>query len=194
MIQERIVTSRSKLSDQHQGHDAILEEINKTLKSLVPSIPSQRHWDIAARNYTKFLKLRTNLFNVIGYAESETRRPRMRPSFIAESQRFRVRIRKTQFVNPNADNRVFQDISGEWMLSEEMKRFGEIVHTKRIDFIKAKLTKETLLGFWQPIPIIREEADHQKTESLLTKSQILSIINSIPFSRLIEQIPRRLSE
>ena len=179
LIQERIVTSRSKLSDQHQGHDAILEEINKTLKSLVPSIPSQRHWDIAARNYTKFLKLRTNLFNVIGYAESETRRPRMRPSFIAESQRFRVRIRKTQFVNPNADNRVFQDISGEWMLSEEMKRFGEIAHTKRIDFIKAKLTKETLLGFWQPIPIIREEADHQKTESLLTKSQILSIINSL---------------
>src|SRR5437763_1471598 len=56
LIQERIVTSRSKLSDQHQGHDAILEEINKTLKSLVPSIPSQRHWDIAARNYTKFLK------------------------------------------------------------------------------------------------------------------------------------------
>ena len=35
------------------------------------------------------------------------------------------------------------------------------------------------MGFWQPIPIIGEEADHQKTESLLTKSQILSIINSL---------------
>jgi hypothetical protein len=33
LIQERIVISRSK----HQGHDAILEEINKTLKSLIPS-------------------------------------------------------------------------------------------------------------------------------------------------------------
>jgi hypothetical protein len=32
------------------------------------------------------------------------------------------------------------------MLSEEMKRFGEIAHMKRIDFIKAKLTKETSLG------------------------------------------------
>ena len=32
LIRERIVTSRSKLSNQHQGHDAILEEINKTLK------------------------------------------------------------------------------------------------------------------------------------------------------------------
>src|SRR5438132_9554617 len=44
LIQERIVTSRSKLSDQYRGHDAILEEINKALKSLVPSsMPSQRH-------------------------------------------------------------------------------------------------------------------------------------------------------
>ena len=181
MVQERIVTSRSKLSDQHQGHDAILEEINKTLKSLVPSIPSQRHWNIAARNYTKFLKLRTNLFNVIGYSERETRGPRIRPSFIAESQRFRVQIRKTQFVNPNADNRIFENMSGEWILSEEMKRFGEIAQTKRIDFIKAKLTKETSLGIWQPIPITHEE-NHQKAESLLTKSQILCIINSLnPF-------------
>src|SRR6185312_10011326 len=71
---------------------------------------------------------------------------------------------------------------GEWILSEEMKKFGEIAQTKRINFIKAKLTKETSLGFWQPIPIIREEADHQKTESSLSKPQILSIINSLtPF-------------
>jgi hypothetical protein len=73
-------------------------------------------------------------------------------------------------------------MDGEWILSEEMKRFGEIAQTKRINFIKAKLTKETSLGFWQPIPIIREEADHQKTESSLTKPQILTIINSLnPF-------------
>ena len=40
-----------------------------------------------------------------------------------------------------------------------MKRFGEIAHIERIDFIKSKLSKESLLGFWQPIPIIGE---HQK--------------------------------
>jgi hypothetical protein len=74
LVQERVVTSRSKLSNQHQGHDAILEEINKQLKSLVPSIPLQRHWEIAARNCTKFVKLRNNLFNMIGYSESESYR------------------------------------------------------------------------------------------------------------------------
>jgi hypothetical protein len=53
---------------------------------------------------------------------------------------------------------------------------------KGIDFIKAKLTKETLLGTRQPISTIREEANSQKAESSLMKSQILSIINSLtPF-------------
>ena len=52
---------------------------------------------------------------------------------------------------------------------------------KGIDLIKAKLTKETLLGIWQPISTIREEANSQKAESSLTKSQIVSIINSNPF-------------
>jgi len=162
LIQERTVISRSKLSNQHQGHDAILEEINKTLKSLIPSTPSQRHWEIAARNCTKFERLRTNLFNVIGYSESEIYRPRTRPSFITESNRFRVQIRKTQFVNPNVSNRVFRDISREWILSEEMKKFSEIARMKRVDFLKARRIKKTSLDAWRPIPVTSEEADRQK--------------------------------
>ncbi|RHZ76742.1 hypothetical protein Glove_194g89 [Diversispora epigaea] len=76
LIQERIVTSRSELLNQHQGHDAILEEINKALKSLIPPTSSQRHWEIAAHNCTKFLKLCTNFFNVIGYSDNESHKPR----------------------------------------------------------------------------------------------------------------------
>ncbi|RHZ57004.1 hypothetical protein Glove_395g82 [Diversispora epigaea] len=177
LIQERIMTSRSELLDQYQGHDAILEEINKALKSLIPPIPSQRHWEIAARNCTKFLKLRTNFFNLIGYSDNESHKPRTRPSFTAESRRFRARIRKLQFVNPNVSNRMFQNISGESMLSEEMKNFTEIARMKRIEFIGERLSKKT--SFWHPIPITCEEANLQKSESSLTKSQILSIINSL---------------
>ena len=73
------MSSRSKIPSQHQGHDAI----NKELKSLMPSILSQQHWEIT-------VKLRTNLFNIIGYSEGETHRPRTRPSFITESHKFRV--------------------------------------------------------------------------------------------------------
>ena len=59
------------------------------------------------------------------------------------------------------------------------KRFSEIAQTKRIDFIKARLIKRTSLGIWQPIPVTREEADNQKDESSLTKSQLLSVINAL---------------
>ena len=101
-----MVPSQSKPSNQHQDHDAILEEINKALKSLIPSSPSQQHWEIAARN-----------------CENETHRTRTRPNFIAESRRFRVQIRKTQFANLNACDHVFQYIiiSCEWILGEEFK-------------------------------------------------------------------------
>jgi len=51
------VLSRSGYRNQHQGLDAILEEINKALKALIPPTPSQRHWEIAARNCTKFIKV-----------------------------------------------------------------------------------------------------------------------------------------
>ena len=43
------------------------------------------------------------------------------------------------------------------------------LHIQGIDFIKAKLTKETLLGIWQPISTIHEEANSQKAESSLTR-------------------------
>ena len=64
--------------------------------------------------------------------------------------------------------RVFHGKSGEFTLSEEMKRFSELVQMKRIDFIKARLIKKTALGAWQPIPITREEANNQKAENQQT--------------------------
>ncbi|CAG8470038.1 2449_t:CDS:2 [Scutellospora calospora] len=106
----KVVTSRSKLSNQHQGHNAILEEINKLLKSLIPPIPSQQYWKIAACNCTNFSKLHTNIFNIIGYSKSEANELHTLPSFTAESCQFWVQIRKTQFINPNADNCIFQNL------------------------------------------------------------------------------------
>ena len=69
---------------------------------------SQQHWRYVL------------IFLIIGYSKGEAHRPRTRSSFITESHRFRVRIRKIQFVNPNACDRVCQDISGEWILSEDL--------------------------------------------------------------------------
>ena len=57
LVEKHCVLSRSGLSNQHQGLDAILEEVNKTLKSLIPPVPQLRHWKIAARNLKKFFQV-----------------------------------------------------------------------------------------------------------------------------------------
>lgn len=57
LVEKHCVLSRSGSSNQHQGLDAILEEINKTLKSLIPPVPQLRHWKIAARNLKKFFQV-----------------------------------------------------------------------------------------------------------------------------------------
>lgn len=55
IIEQISVVSRSGWMSQHQGLDAILEEVNKALKALVPPVPTLKHWEIAARNCIKFL-------------------------------------------------------------------------------------------------------------------------------------------
>ncbi|CAG8561448.1 14513_t:CDS:2 [Dentiscutata heterogama] len=78
-----------------------------------------------------------------------------------------------------ANDHIFQSINGESTLSEEIKRFSEIAHMKRIELIKVKLIKKTTLDIWHLIPITCEEADLQKSKNSLTKPQILFIINSL---------------
>ena len=56
-MEKHCVLYRPGLSNQHQGLDAILEEVNKTLKSLIPSAPQLRHWKIAARNLKKIFQV-----------------------------------------------------------------------------------------------------------------------------------------
>ena len=57
LVEKYCVLSRSGLSNQHQGLDAILEEVNKALKSLIPPVPQLRHWKIAAHNLKKFFQV-----------------------------------------------------------------------------------------------------------------------------------------
>jgi len=57
IIEENCVVSRSGIYEQHQGLDAIMEEVNKTLKTLIPPVPQHHHWKIATRNCKKFLEV-----------------------------------------------------------------------------------------------------------------------------------------
>jgi len=57
IIEKYCVVSRSGICEQHQGLDAIMEEVNKALKTLIPPVPQHHHWKIAARNCKKFFQV-----------------------------------------------------------------------------------------------------------------------------------------
>ena len=57
IIEKNCVISRSGIYEQHQGLDAIMKEVNKTLKTLIPPILQYRHWKIAAHNCKKFFEV-----------------------------------------------------------------------------------------------------------------------------------------
>ena len=57
IIEKNSVVSRSGIYEQHQGLDAIVEEVNKMLKTLIPPVPQYYHWKIAACNCKKFFEV-----------------------------------------------------------------------------------------------------------------------------------------
>ncbi len=80
--------SRSGIYEQHQGLDAIIEEVNKALKALIPPVSQYHHWKVAARNCKRFFELRNNLFNLIDYNDLQTLELRIQPESTMECQRF----------------------------------------------------------------------------------------------------------
>ncbi|RIB03899.1 hypothetical protein C2G38_2223810 [Gigaspora rosea] len=177
IIENNSVVAWSGWSNQHQGLDAILEEVNKTLKTLIPSIPAQKHWEMAARNCTKFMKLRKKLFATMGYADSESSGPRSRPDYEEESQRFRIRLRKTGFLNPNL-NHSFEGLDKNNKLSVQMKSFSNKAQAQRINYIKGKfgLIKSEPT---RSIPVTFDEAQLQSSESSLKKEEIVFAIENL---------------
>ncbi|CAG8659696.1 33257_t:CDS:2, partial [Gigaspora margarita] len=93
IIEYNSVVAQLGLSNQYQRLGAILEKINRILKMLILPILTQKHWEIAARNY---------------YEE--------------KSQRFQIQLRKTGFLNPNLNNG-FDSLDKNNKLSVQMKSF-----------------------------------------------------------------------
>ncbi|RIB06887.1 hypothetical protein C2G38_2215983 [Gigaspora rosea] len=167
------VLSRSELQNQHQGLDAIIEEINKALKSLIPPVPSQHHWEIAARNYVNFLK------------DNEDSEQRTQPNSYMEQQRFRTYLRKKQFLNPIKMNSAFTNLDGEINLSEEIKSFSVLAQEKRqeAEIMKNESTmrKEELISVINSILISLPETQRSKYTNLKnkTKTILLTILQEI---------------
>ena len=89
---------------------------------------------------------------MIGHTESESSGGRTRPDYTSESQRFRVQLRKTGFLNPQNDNRRFESLEGEYLLSEQLKKFSNLACERRIAFIKETF-ENNKPSLPRPIPV-----------------------------------------
>ncbi|CAG8511279.1 5645_t:CDS:2, partial [Scutellospora calospora] len=66
IVKRNCIISWSRLYEQYQGLDTIIEKINKVLKALIPPISQDHHWKIAMR---KEYELDDNLKNFIYFAK-----------------------------------------------------------------------------------------------------------------------------
>ena len=103
--------------------DAIIEEVNKALKALIPPVPQYHHWKVVAYNCKRFFELRDNLFKLISYNNLQTSGPKTRPKSIMECQRFRIYLRSFEFTNPINAKSVCQSLGEHHELSEHLKNF-----------------------------------------------------------------------
>ena len=123
--------------------------------------------------------MRHTLFNTIGYTEKESSGGRLCPDFTLESQRFRVQLRKFEFLNPRKNNTLFESLGGEHLLSEQLKNFSDLACQRRIEFINGTFTDNKPASLLRPIPITVQEAATATKEENMTKAELLTIINSL---------------
>ncbi|RHZ81878.1 hypothetical protein Glove_117g595 [Diversispora epigaea] len=154
VIEKYCVVSRSGIYEQHQGLDAILEEVNKMLKTLILSVPQYYHWKIVTRNCKKFFKLRSNLFKSIGYNDLLSSGSRIRPESTIEYQRFRIHLRSHEFVDPqevdmqdNKENMTKAEISLK--IETLLEQLSETAQKKYFRFRSKK--RDELLSILQEI-------------------------------------------
>ncbi|RHZ86611.1 hypothetical protein Glove_48g193 [Diversispora epigaea] len=155
MIEKYCNISRSGYKNQHQGLDAILEEINKTLKSLVPP-------EIAARNCMNFMKLREILFKNISYTDNESSELRTKPDFVIESQRFCIQLRKSDFLNSIQKENTFKSLENIILTEETVSQKNE-----------NNMTKEQLVAIINSLLVLFPESQKLKYYNLNNKPKII---------------------
>ncbi|KAF0484107.1 hypothetical protein F8M41_023090 [Gigaspora margarita] len=170
IIEKTCIVSRSGHSEQHQGLDAIIEEVNKALKSLIPLVPQDHHWKIA---------LRKNLFKVIGYNEDQLLGPRTRPESTMECQRFQTLLRNFEFVNLLNSKPVCQSLDGEYELNEDLINFTPLAKQARQSFIIDTFINKGILLLFRLIPVTKQEAEAQKNEENMTIPEIVVKIETL---------------
>ncbi|CAG8685764.1 5703_t:CDS:2, partial [Scutellospora calospora] len=161
VVEKNCVISRSGIYNQHQGLDAIIEEINKTLKALIPPIPQDRHWKIAARNCKKFFE---------GQELDQSQ---------LQNVRFCALLRGFNFVNSVNSRTICRSLGEECELDKNLKNFTNFAKLARKNFIIETFIDKNNTSQFRVIPITKQEAKVQENEKNMTKNSILLKIDTL---------------
>jgi hypothetical protein len=92
-----------------------------------------------------------------------------------------VELRKKDFLNPSKLNPVFESLDGNNKLSESMKSFSSIAHSRRINYINEKLNKLPRRSI-RPIPVTIEEEEKYSAEQSMSKNELIGVIQTLIWS------------
>lgn len=122
--------------------------------------------------------MRNNFFKSIGYNDLQTSGPRSRPEPIIECQRFRIRLRRDNFVNPMESRTICKSLGEEYELSEQLMNFTSLAMQARNEYITKVFCNNSSDSFFRPIPITKQEEVAQKSEANMTKVEIICKIEA----------------
>ena len=92
-----------------------------------------------------------------------------------------MELRKKDFLNPSKLNPVFESLDGNNKLSESMKSFSSIAHSRRRNYINEKLNKLPGRSI-RPIPVTIEEEEKYSAEQSMSKNELIGVIQTLIWS------------
>ena len=96
-----------------------------------------------------------------------------------ECQRFRVKLRGHEFINPMNTRTICQSLEEEYELSTHLNNFTYLAKQARKNYITDVFINKKPSPFFRPIPITKQEADAQENEKNMSKAEILLKIETL---------------
>ena len=116
---------------------------------------------------------------MIGCNDLQTSGPRIWPDITMECQRFRVCLRKNNFVNPSDGRTDCTSLGDEYALSARLIDFTALAKKARQEYIIEVFHNNNTASLFRPIPITEQEATAQENEANLFKAEIISKIGAL---------------
>lgn len=180
--------SRSGRASAHQGTDAVLEEMNKSVKHWISGLPSASAWESVVRNHDDLVELRKLVFSSLSLKDPESVE-RRRPDYYEEKLSWRAKLRSENYLTPRP--RCLQALSSTTVLEQSLTDFTVNSEQRRKQLISNYFCKNIFpnsKGCGPPLFVtMKERENHESIErqsNPVIKKEIENIISALPLQKL----------